>query len=220
MLYDLNALIGSPVAATDGETGSVRNFLFDDQSWEIRYVVVDVGNWLKRRDVVLPTSTLERPDWESKTCHAHLSKEQIRNSPDVDAEMSVSRQQEIAMRNYFGALAGWIDSEFSISSMPSGIKYPLHTAEVLHLRSASQMLGYHVWASDGDFGVLEGFVMDEAGWHLGYLDVKSGSWLKNRSVLVPTRWVNSVSWSEFRIDLQHTKAGTEVKRALHPIEQI
>ena len=70
------------------------------------------------------------------------------------------------------------------------------------------MLGYHVWATDGDFGILEGFVMDEASWHLGYLDVKSGGWLQNRSVLVPTRWVDSVSWSEFRIHLHHTKAGT------------
>ena len=220
MPYYLSALIGSPVLATDGETGSVRNFLFDDQSWKVHYVVVDVGNWLKRGDVVLPISKLERPDWESKTCRVHLSKEQIRNSPDVDTEMSVSRQQELAMRDYFGALAGWVENEFGMPAMPTGMEYPLHTAEVLHLRSASQMLGYHVWASDGNFGVLEGFVMDDASWHLGYLDVKSGDWLKNRSVLVPTRWVDSVSWSEFRIDLKHTKAGTEVKHELHPIEHL
>ena len=49
----LNALVGSPIIATDGETGSIRNFLFDDQSWKIRYLVVDVGNWLKRQDVVI-----------------------------------------------------------------------------------------------------------------------------------------------------------------------
>ena len=68
------------------------------------------------------------------------------------------------------------------------------------------MLGYHVWATDGDFGILEGFVMDEASWHLGYLDVKSGGWLQNRSVLVPTRWVQSVSWADFRVNLHHTKS--------------
>jgi uncharacterized protein YrrD len=62
MLYELKALIGSPVVATDGEMGSVRTFLFDDQSWKVRYLVVDVGNWLKRRDVVLPITTLEKPD--------------------------------------------------------------------------------------------------------------------------------------------------------------
>jgi hypothetical protein len=49
--------------------------------------------------------------------------------------------------------------------------------------------------------------MDEASWHLGYLDVKSGDWLQNRSVLVPTGWVQSVSWPDFRVYLDHTKAG-------------
>jgi len=208
MLHELKALIGSPVVATDGEMGSVRNFLFDDQSWKVRYLVVDVGNWLKRRDVVLPITALEKPDWANKTCYAHLTKNQVRNSPDVDAEMPVSRQQEIAMHDYFGPLAGLVDSEFGMPPMPTGMKYPVHTAEVLHLRSSSHMLGYQVWATDGEFGILEGFVMDEASWHLGYLDVKSGDSLQNRSVLIPTRWVQSVSWAEFRIHLHHTKAGT------------
>jgi len=207
MLCDLKALIESPVAATDGEIGSVRSFFFDDQSWKIRYVVVDVGNWLKRRDVVLPITVLEKPDWANKTCRAHLTMDQVHNSPDVDTEEPVSRQQEIAMRDYFGPLASWVDSELGMPAAPTGMKYPLHTAEVLHLRSTSHMLGYQVWATDGEFGVLEGFVMDEASWHLGYLDVKSGDWLKNRSVLVPTRWVQSVSWTEFRIHLHHTKTG-------------
>ena len=205
MLYELKALIGSPVVATDGEMGSVRTFLFDDQSWKVRYLVVDVGNWLKRRDVVLPITTLEKPDWANKTCSAHLTKDQVRNSPDVDAEMPVSRQQELAMHDYFGPLASWVDSDFGMPAMPTGMKYPVHNAEILHLRSTSHMLGYQVWATDGDFGTLEGFVMDEASWHLGYLDVKSGDWLQNRSVLVPTRWVQSVSWTEFRIHLHHTK---------------
>ena len=52
MFHDLETLIESSVIATDGEMGSVRNFLFDEQSWTIRYLVVDVGNWLKRRAVV------------------------------------------------------------------------------------------------------------------------------------------------------------------------
>jgi hypothetical protein len=43
MLHDLKELIGASVLATDGEIGSIRNFLLDDRSWMICYVVVDVG---------------------------------------------------------------------------------------------------------------------------------------------------------------------------------
>jgi hypothetical protein len=99
MLYELKALIGSPVIATDGETGSIRTFLFDDQSWKVSYLVVDVGGWLKRRDVVLPIAALEQPDWAKRTCCAHLSRAQMRDSPVVDTEKPVSRQQEIACVN-------------------------------------------------------------------------------------------------------------------------
>jgi len=56
-------------------------------------------------------------------------------------------------------------------------------------------------------GRLEGFIMDEASWHLGYLEVKTGDWLNDRSVLVPTRWVKSVFWDDHRVSLHHTRAG-------------
>lgn len=207
MLYDLSTLIGSPVIATDGETGSIHDFLFDDQSWRVLYLVVDVGNWLKRRDVVLPITVLEKPDWTNRTCRTHLTKEQMHNSPDADAEKPVSREQEIAMRDYFGPLASWVDSELGMPPVPTGMEYPVKDSGVPHLRSTSHVKGYHVWATDGDFGTLNGFLMDEASWHLGYLDVRGGDWLHNRSVLIPTRWVQSVSWAQFRVNLHHTMAG-------------
>ena len=65
--------------------------------------------------------------------------------------------------------------------------------------------GYEVWATDGEIGQVEGFVMDDASWHLAYLVVKAGGWLLSRSVLVPTLWVNSVSWADHRVNLHHTQ---------------
>jgi uncharacterized protein YrrD len=208
MLHDLESLIGSSVIATDGEIGTVRNFLFDDESWKIRYLVVDVGNWLKRRDVVLAISAVEKPDWAHKTFHVRLAREQVRNSPDIDTEKPVSRQQEIAMRDYWGWVTYWVDKEMSWAApTPTGVKYPIHTKEDQHLRSAKDLNGYDVWATDAEIGFLEGFIVDEASWHLGYLNVKCGDWLQRRWVLLPTRWVQAVSWANRRIDLHHTREG-------------
>ena len=66
MLHDLKELIGSSVIAIDGEMGKVRNFLFDDLSWTVLYLVVDVGIWGEHRAVVLPIAAVERPDWEGE----------------------------------------------------------------------------------------------------------------------------------------------------------
>ena len=206
MVHDLATLTGFSVIATDGALGSIRNFLFDDQSWKIRYLVIDAGSWLARRAVVLAITAVEQPDWVKRIFRVHLTKEQLRHSPDVDTEKPVSRQQEIAMQEYFGLPIYWAESDFgAMSSLPPGRKYPVDTQEDSHLRSASGLAGYEVWGTDGEIGRVEGFVMDDASWHLGYLDVKMGDWLHSRSVLIPTRWVDSVSWADRRVKLYHTQ---------------
>jgi sporulation protein YlmC with PRC-barrel domain len=206
MLHDLKALIGSSVIASNGEIGTVRNFLFDDISWTIHYLVVDVGAWFKRRDVVLAISAVEQPDREKRTINVRLTREQVRDSPDVDTEKPVSRQQAIAMEEYWGKMAYWVSTHMEGGALiPTGRKYPVHTIEDPHLRSAWDLLDYEVWATDGEIGRLEGLIMDEASWHLGYLDVKAGDWILNRSVLIPTLWVKSVSWADCRINLHHSR---------------
>ena len=83
--------------------------------------------------------------------------------------------------------------------------YPVHTKEDPHLRSTEDVTGYEVWAKDGEIGRLENFIVDEASWHIGYLDVKTGDWLHSRSMMVPTDWVTSVSWADHRVNLDHAQ---------------
>ena len=156
--------------------------------------------------MVLAITAVERPDWEKKTIQVQATKERVRNSPDVDTEKPVSRQQEIAMREYFGWRAYWEDSAFGVSSSaPLGREYPAHSEGDPHLRSVWDVAGYEVWDTNGDIGRLEGFIMDEASWHLSYLDVRAGDWLRSRSVLVPSRWVKSISWADHRVDLYQAR---------------
>ena len=209
MFRSLGDLTGASLIATDGEIGRICNFLFDDHSWQIRYSVVDVGQWLTRREVVISVSAIDQPDWKTKRLGTRLTKEQLRHGPDVDSHMPVSRQQEIAMREYFGWPAYWdtiVDKVFPPSLIPAGREFPVHTGEDNHLRSVEDVIGYEVWASDGLVGCLESFIVDEAVWHIGYLDVKTGDWLQGRSVLVSTSWVKSISWADHRVNLQHARA--------------
>ncbi|HEY1755295.1 MAG TPA: PRC-barrel domain-containing protein [Bryobacteraceae bacterium] len=208
MLHNLESLNESSVLATDGEIGRVCNFLFDDQSWTIRYLVVDVRKWLDRHDVLLAISAVELPDWDKKAFPVHLTKDQVRRSPDVDTKKPVSRQQEIAMKEYYQWPAYWHDSEFPpLPSGPTGTEFPLHTKEDPHLRSAWALADYEVCAADGAVGRLKDYIMDDASWHIGYLDVKAGDWLHGRSMLVPTRSVQSISWADYRVNLRPTREG-------------
>ena len=56
MLWDASAINGYAIEASDGRLGTVSDFLFEDVSWINRWLVVDTGNWLSGREVLLPPS--------------------------------------------------------------------------------------------------------------------------------------------------------------------
>jgi hypothetical protein len=110
------------------------------------------------------------------------------------------------MKEYYGWPAYWQDRsnpDFPVGSLPAGREFPVHSHEDPHLRSAEDVAGYEVRATDGELGHVQSFIVDEGSWHIGYLDVKTGDWLHRRSMLVPTRLVTSVSWAHHRINVAH-----------------
>ena len=208
MLCDLNGLLESPMIANDGETGRVRDFLFDDQSWRVGYLVLDMGNWLRRHDVVVPVAALDPPDWECKTVRSCLTEAQLHNCPGVDTRQPVSRQQELAMREFFGPVASWANARFGMTSMPAFAKYTALKGEDSHLRSSVRLMGHRVWATDGSIGQLRGFLLDEGSWHISHLEVGVSGWENRSCTLVPTDWVDQISWAECRVYLHHAQVVT------------
>lgn len=206
VLRTLNILSQFHIEACDGPAGWIRDSLLDDRTWSVSYVVVDVGNWVKRRDVVLPTTALDLPDWSKRVCRTHLTRQKVRLGPSADTCKPVSRQQALAMRKYYGSFASWVDNEYGMGSIPTEMKYPVSAGEDPHLRSAMHLLNYEVWASDGEVGRLKDFFMDRAGWRIGYLDVHACPWFENSPLLVPPTWVKRISWADFRLYLHCTGA--------------
>ena len=71
---------GFKVNATDGDIGKV-----DEATYEVgsAYIVVDTGPWIFGRKVVIPAGAIERIDLEAKTITVRLTKDQIKNSPEL-----------------------------------------------------------------------------------------------------------------------------------------
>src|SRR5471032_753035 len=107
MLTTASAINGYAIAASDGELGRVSDFLFDDSSWLIRWLVVDTSHWLTGRKVLLPASALGHPDAAAHKFSVRLSKDQVKGSPDVDSELPVSRQMETNIYDYYGWSPYW-----------------------------------------------------------------------------------------------------------------
>ncbi len=99
MLRSLNDLERYKVEATDGNLGTVVDFLLDDDQWAVRYLICEVSFLSARRVLVSPIS-FRNAEWSNRHFHLALTKDRIKNSPSVDTEKPVSRQHEADYNRY------------------------------------------------------------------------------------------------------------------------
>ena len=211
-LRNAKELHGFTIRATDGEIGTVDQLYFDDETWAIRYLIVDTGGWLGGRLVLIsPISVIGQPDWDSKFLNVSLTKEQVENSPDVNTQQPVSRQHEIDYLGYYGYPFYWGGSDlWGPASYPGGLAVapPLMDAVTtrtspspaeMHLRSSQEVTGYYIEAIDGEIGHLHGLVIDDENWAIRYIEVATRNWWPGKKVLVSPAWIERVSWSESKV---------------------
>ena len=107
MLRSATYLQGFTLRAMDGEIGKVDQFYLDDETWAIRYLVVNTGSWLAGRLVLISPFSVGQTDWESKQFEVILTKKQVEGSPDIDTHKPVSRQHEAEYLGYYGYPFYW-----------------------------------------------------------------------------------------------------------------
>jgi hypothetical protein len=107
MFRSIKSLHGCVVRAFDGDIGAVNQVYFDDESWGVRYLVVETGNWLSDRQVLISLYSVEHADVASNAIHVSLTRQQVRDSPNIDAHKPVSRQHEIEYLRYYSYPTYW-----------------------------------------------------------------------------------------------------------------
>jgi hypothetical protein len=212
MLTNGNELKGLTIRATDGELGTVDQFYFDDEIWAIRYLTIETGGWLSGRRVLISPYSITNVDWQAKRLDVALTKAQVENSPEIDTHQPVSRQHEAAYLGYFGYPYYWGGPYlWGPGYYPSDVVAPTtlsprNVADRVrkestdsHLRSNEAVTGYSIEATDGDIGHLDGFVVDDEGWAIRYIEVATRNWWPGKKVLVSPAWIDRVSWTESRV---------------------
>lgn len=78
-LRSTNQSTGYHLHGTDGEVGHVDDFLIGEESWRIRYLLVDTSNWIGGRSVVISTGSVDRIDRERGLLHVGITRDEIRH---------------------------------------------------------------------------------------------------------------------------------------------
>ena len=75
-----------------------------------------------------------------------------------------------------------------------------------HLRSTTEVKGYHVHATDGEIGHVENFVFDQANWDIRYFGVDTRRWWPGEHVLLSPYAVREIDWASRQVELNITRA--------------
>ena len=231
MLFAVTGLQGSPVEASDGHVGSVRDFLFDDQSWRIRWMVIDTGNWLPGCLVLVHPSAIAPLDLappvrrvlpmmstsNTLVVCVRLTKQQIEASPEAREDEPVTKQMESELHDHYGWDPAWGTTYFGASDIAAPLLEPLVFSEAAarqaadteshrgegdpHLRSIASVNGYHVHATDGDLGCVEHFLADDVNWDIRYLVIATRNWWPGKHVQLAPYGVKGIDWSKHRINV-------------------
>ena len=220
MLRSLEDLHGYTIHATDGDIGTVHAFFFDDKTWAMRYLVVDTGTWLPDRQVLISPIALGQPDWEGQFFPVKLTAEQVRNSPDIDTEQTVSRLHEIELHKHYpwthywagGLWAGGIGTTGMMVGGAEPVEEHLEEdpegagpEKKSHLRSFDNLRGYMIHETDGHIGEVADLIVDDASWKIDFLVVDTGTWLPGKKVLLAPHLITDLDWMTSMVTVNASK---------------
>jgi uncharacterized protein YrrD len=221
MLYDTADLSALTLRATDGEIGSIDDVYFDDARWTIRYLVVHTGGWLAGRKVLISPRAVQRLDIDRGELHLGLTREQIRNSPDYDSDKPISRQYETEYFAYYGYPYYWsgpymwgvADSPATPASAPLAeaheeLKKQAERERAKgdpHLRSAREVAGYGIEATDGSVGHVETFLFDHATWSIRAIVVDTRNWWPGKHVVIAPELIDEIDWNGRSVRVRATR---------------
>tara|TARA_R110002095_G_scaffold142965_1_gene123803 strand:+ start:17221 stop:17949 length:729 start_codon:yes stop_codon:yes gene_type:complete len=215
MFRSTNELKGYTLLATDGEFGTVRDFLFDDELKITRYVVVDTGSWLISRQVLISPVAMREPDLDTHKLPTVLSKADIAGAPSLKTHSPVSRQHEYELSEYYNWPVYWgttipvlmgrkvFNSEFETQ--------PEQMQGDPHLRSISEITGYEIQCMEGTVGHVEDIIIDTESWSLRYLIIDTRNWFPGKKVIIAFDWLTHITWDDRKAHVDLTQ--DQVKNA-------
>jgi sporulation protein YlmC with PRC-barrel domain len=92
---------GYHIEGTDAAIGHVDDFIIDDETWEVRWLVIDTRNWWLEKKVLVAPHWASRISWAEKKVFVDLSRQAIKNSPEWNPSAPINREYEARLCDYY-----------------------------------------------------------------------------------------------------------------------
>lgn len=223
MIHSLDHMRNRTVVAADGEIGAVADLYFDQDDWTLRYLLVDTGDWLAGRRVLISPEALQDAGEDDDLIWVNITREQVAQSPHIDPEQPLRREDESLLRGYYGwplywgglsplMTTGLPDYPAVPVTGPQDAPRPTDTEPTLDqiseplqpepgLLSFDAVQGYRINAHDGHGGTLADLLIDDSSGRVLYMVIDTGNLFPGRRVLLAPTWVQQIRSADQEIDV-------------------
>ncbi len=101
-LRSIDEVTGYSIKATDGKIGDLEDFIMDENTWKLDFLVVDTGNLFPGKKVVISPKWIKEIKWETSEVFVNATIEQVKNSPEYEAGKYIDDEYEANLTNYYG----------------------------------------------------------------------------------------------------------------------
>lgn len=230
MLINTSKLKGCKIHASDGNIGELASLYFDCRQWKVRYFAVETGSFLNKKTVLIPSAAVPAQNLSNGTINVNLTRDQVKNSPDVDLSLSVSRAAELEIARHYNLPLYWDvenvsglrsddflyipDEERAISVGKRTVEFvdePSATAVITeritgarYLYSTEDICGYDIQAVDGEIGEVQDFICDDTTRNVRYAVADLSGVSSGKKVLLSPMWIDSINDRDekVRVDLR------------------
>lgn len=107
-LRSTHEVSGYHIQATDGEIGHIADFVIDDQTWAIRYLIIETRNWLLGKKLLIAPQWIDRVSWSESKVFINLPRATIQHAPEY-TDASLDRDYETRLHRHYGRPGYWVD---------------------------------------------------------------------------------------------------------------
>jgi uncharacterized protein YrrD len=115
-LRSTHAVTGYHVHAADGDAGHITDFILDDETWAIRYLVVETGTWLNGKKVLVSPLWIKSVSWEESKVFTTLMREEIRTSPEYTEDALLDQSYHDNLHLHYGR-EPYCETKFTLSDL-------------------------------------------------------------------------------------------------------
>ena len=110
-LRSTDAVSGYSIQAIDGEFGNVEDFIIDDETWAIRYLIINTQNWWHGKKVLLSPQWITHVSWDESKVFVDLPREIIKQSPEYSDESLLTRAYEDRLYCHYNRQGYWVEDQ-------------------------------------------------------------------------------------------------------------